>query len=105
MLLFIPLTRVNLSIGTIAGRNAPTDGIWTPSPIARTADTTNSIHIEPYPIMNSMAIIKVETAMRESDKIISSFLSYRSAHTPAKGEIKKVGRKPQIMDIVIIIPD
>ena len=46
-----------------------------------------------------------DTAIKESAKIINSFRLYRSAHTPAKGDKKKVGRKPQIIDMVIITPD
>jgi len=52
-----------------------------------------------------MASIRVAIAIKESAIIINSFLLYLSAHTPAKGERKKAGRKPQIIDMVIIKPD
>jgi len=52
-----------------------------------------------------MAKIRVAIAIIESDRIISSFLLYRSAHTPAKGARKKLGTKPHMIDIVIITPD
>ena len=47
----------------------------------------------------------VDSAVRVSDKTMSIFLLYLSAQTPANGDIKRVGKKPHIMDKVIIIPD
>lgn len=52
-----------------------------------------------------MARISVARAIAESDRIIKIFLLYRSAHTPAKGDNKKVGTNPQRIPIVIMIPD
>lgn len=52
-----------------------------------------------------MASARVASAIKESAIIIISFLLYLSAHTPAKGERKKAGTKPQIIDTVIINPD
>jgi hypothetical protein len=52
-----------------------------------------------------MAKIKVDTAISESDSMINAFRLNRSAHTPANGDKKKVGKNPQIIAIVIITPD
>ncbi|MPN06485.1 hypothetical protein SDC9_153741 [bioreactor metagenome] len=105
ILLFVALTLVSLSSGTSCGRKADIAGDWTPEPTERTADATKSIHNELYPFKNSIAKISVDIAIKESDNIISIFRLYRSAHTPANGERKKVGTNPQIIDMAIITPD
>ncbi len=52
-----------------------------------------------------MAKTRVAMAIIESESTINSFLLKRSAHTPANGARKKVGKKPKITDIIIIDPD
>ena len=52
-----------------------------------------------------MAMTKVVKAIILSDSIMSHFRLNLSAQTPANGAKKKVGKKPQMMDIVIINPD
>jgi hypothetical protein len=105
MLPFAPLTFVSLSSGTISGIIAETAGICIPAPKDRTTDTAKSSHVAPYPAKNNMATTRVDKAIKESESITSFFLSNLSAHTPAKGEIRKVGTNPQIIEIVIIMPD
>jgi len=70
IVLFAAFTWVSLSSGTNWGRNALIAGAWIPEPSARTADTTNSIHMELYPSKKNMAKIRVDNAIKESDRII-----------------------------------
>jgi hypothetical protein len=80
-------------------------GVCMPEPNDLMAETTNKSQIKSYPKRNKMAKTRVEKAIKESERTIINFLLYLSAHTPLNGERKKVGKKPQIMDIVIITPD
>lgn len=57
------------------------------------------------PVLIALTFSTANAIIMESDKAMITFLLYRSAHTPAKGEIKKVGKKPHIIDMVSIIPD
>ncbi len=56
-------------------------------------------------LKNIIASNRVKNAIVKSEIIISIFLLYLSAQTPAKGDIKKLGINPDIIEIVIIIPD
>lgn len=64
-----------------------------------------SIHTDPYPIKNRIAITSVEKAIRASDTAINIFLLYLSAQTPANGDNIRFGANPHIMDSVIMTPD
>jgi hypothetical protein len=55
--------------------------------------------------MNKRARTSVDMAIKESEIMIRCFLLNLSAHTPAKGDRKNVGKKPHIMAMVIIMPD
>ena len=57
------------------------------------------------PVKKRIARINVDTAISASDRTINSLRSNRSAQTPAKGEINKVGRNPHKIEMVIITPD
>lgn len=74
-------------------------------PIERTAEIPMSSHTEPWPVKNSIAKTSVDNAITPSDTMMRVFLLYLSAHTPAKGESKRFGRNPKMIDSVIIIPD
>ncbi len=71
MLPLVAFTLVSLSWGTNWGINAPTAGICIAVPSARIADITKSNHSISYPIKNSMAKMRVDMAIIESDSIIS----------------------------------
>ena len=47
----------------------------------------------------------MQSAINESAPAMSNFRLYRSAQTPAKGASKRLGRKLQRMEMVIIEPD
>ncbi|MNJ03102.1 hypothetical protein D3C73_1632940 [compost metagenome] len=50
-------------------------------------------------------MIRVDSAIILSDRIINSLRLYRSAQTPANGDSRKVGTKPHTIEMVIMIPD
>ena len=82
-----------------------TVGICIPAPKERILKATNNNEICWHPAKNKRARMRVAIAIIESLAIISSFLLYLSAQTPARGEMKKAGRKLQMTDRLIINPD
>jgi hypothetical protein len=49
--------------------------------------------------------IRVKKAMRTSPAMMSSLREYLSAQTPAKRDMAICGKKPQIVEMVIMMPD
>ena len=91
----IPLYRISCSLGTTCGITAFTAGVCMPAPSERMADMASSAESKVgVDVISGIAhtMTRVAKAMRASAPMISSFLGYRSAHTPPTNERINWGR-------------
>ncbi len=101
----MPFTRMSWSGGTNWGTIAPTAGPCTAVPTARRAEARKTSHSAFPPPAKARARASVMSAIRPSESTMRRLRSWRSAHTPANGDSSSVGRNPQMMNRVIIVPE